>query len=63
MSTDPITSPPDISGGGVLAAISNEMVRLHKDHLGRGPTKARTYFAGPNTLVTSTPPSRSSRKA
>ena len=27
------------------------MVRLHKEHLGRGPTKARTYFAGPDTLV------------
>ena len=45
------SKPPDITGGGMLAAISNEMVRLHKDHLGRGPTKARTYFAGPDTLV------------
>ncbi len=35
----------------MLAAISNEMVRLHKEHLGRGPTKARTYFAGRDTLV------------
>ncbi len=52
MSTEPSpSSVPDISGGGVLATISNEMVRLHKDHLGRGPTKARTYFAGPDTLV------------
>jgi uncharacterized protein YbcI len=44
-------SVPDISGGGVLATISNEMVRLHKDHLGRGPTKVRTYWAGRDTLV------------
>ena len=52
MSAEPSpSSVPDISGGGVLATISNEMVRLHKEHLGRGPTKARTYFAGRDTLV------------
>ena len=50
MSAEPTTSPPE-AAGGVLATISNEMVRLHKDHLGRGPTKARTYFAGRDTLV------------
>ena len=50
MSAEPTTSQPDVAGG-VLAAISTEMVRLHKDHLGRGPTKARTYFAGRDTLV------------
>ena len=27
------------------------MVRLYKDLFGRGPTKARTYFAGPDVLV------------
>lgn len=52
MSVEPTTtSPAEPAGGGVLAAISNEMVRLHKDHLGRGPTKARTYFAGPDTII------------
>ena len=52
MSAEPSpSSVPDIGGGGVLATISNEMVRLHKEHLGRGPTKARTYFAGRDTLV------------
>ena len=44
-------SSGDGAGGGVLATISNEMVRLHKEHLGRGPTKARTYFAGPDTVI------------
>ena len=31
--------------------VSNELVRLYKVQFGRGPTKARTAFAGPNTLV------------
>jgi uncharacterized protein YbcI len=52
LSTEPISSTmSDGAAGGVLATISNEMVRLHKEHLGRGPTKARTYFAGPDTVV------------
>jgi uncharacterized protein YbcI len=34
-----------------LQAVSNAMVRLHKEQLGRGPTNARSYFAGPDTLV------------
>jgi uncharacterized protein YbcI len=33
------------------AEISREMVRLYKDLFGRGPTKARTDFAGPDTVV------------
>jgi uncharacterized protein YbcI len=32
-------------------AISNAMVRLHKDQFGRGPTKARTHFAGPDAVI------------
>jgi uncharacterized protein YbcI len=35
----------------VLAEISREMVRLYKEQFGRGPTKARTNFAGPDTLI------------
>jgi uncharacterized protein YbcI len=27
------------------------MVKLHKEQFGRGPTKARSNFAGPDTLV------------
>src|SRR3954471_20517773 len=32
--------------------ISNEIVRLYKEQFGRGPTKARTNWAGPDVLVT-----------
>jgi len=39
------------SQGNRLHAVSNAMVRLHKEQLGRGPTNARSYFAGPDTLV------------
>ena len=39
------------SPGNALQAVSNAMVRLHKEQLGRGPTNARTHFAGPDTLV------------
>jgi len=34
-----------------LQAVSNAMVKLHKEQLGRGPTQARTNYAGPDTLV------------
>jgi uncharacterized protein YbcI len=33
------------------AQISNEMVRLYKNLFGRGPTQARTNYAGPNTII------------
>ena len=36
----------------VQMQISNEMVRLYKEQFGRGPTKARTNWAGPDILVT-----------
>jgi uncharacterized protein YbcI len=36
----------------VLADISREMVRLYKEQFGRGPTKARTDWAGPDILIT-----------
>jgi uncharacterized protein YbcI len=35
----------------VLASISREMVRLYKEQFGRGPTKTRTDWAGPDVLV------------
>jgi uncharacterized protein YbcI len=35
----------------VLAEISREMVRIYKEQFGRGPTKARTDFAGPDVVV------------
>jgi uncharacterized protein YbcI len=36
----------------ILADISREMVRLYKDQFGRGPTKARTDWAGSDVLIT-----------
>jgi uncharacterized protein YbcI len=35
----------------VQLAVSNAMVKLYKKQFGRGPTKARTNFAGPDLLV------------
>src|SRR4051795_13541924 len=35
----------------LLPEVSNEMVRLYKELFGRGPTAARTNWAGPDTLV------------
>jgi uncharacterized protein YbcI len=40
--------PPAVS---VLASVSNAMVALHKEQFGRGPTRARSNFAGSDTLV------------
>jgi uncharacterized protein YbcI len=37
--------------GVPLFAVSNAMVRLHKEQFGRGPTRARAHFAGPDALV------------
>jgi uncharacterized protein YbcI len=37
--------------GSVVARVSNAMVALHKEQFGRGPTKASTHFAGPDTMV------------
>jgi uncharacterized protein YbcI len=47
---------PDADGAGerhqsVSMAISNEMVRLYKEQFGRGPTKTRTAWAGPDVLT------------
>jgi uncharacterized protein YbcI len=36
----------------VQMRISNEMVRLYKEQFGRGPTKARTNWAGPDIVLT-----------
>lgn len=49
---EPDQTPGTGEGGQpVLLAISNEMVRLYKDHFGRGPTKARTDWAGPDVVL------------
>jgi uncharacterized protein YbcI len=37
--------------GHPLAMISKEIVRIYKDQFGRGPTKVRSHFAGPDILI------------
>lgn len=46
-------APPKIddSQSSVLAVISREMVRIYKEQFGRGPTKTRTNFAGPDIVI------------
>jgi uncharacterized protein YbcI len=34
-----------------LAELSNAMVRLYKEHFGRGPTHVRSAYAGPDMLM------------
>jgi uncharacterized protein YbcI len=36
---------------GTLNAVSNAMVALHKEQFGRGPTSARSNFAGSDALI------------
>jgi uncharacterized protein YbcI len=38
--------------GLLMVEISNAMVHLYKELFGRGPTKVRTSYAGPDLLVT-----------
>jgi uncharacterized protein YbcI len=35
----------------ILMEVSNAMVRLYKDQFGRGPTKARSYWSGPDAIA------------
>ncbi len=42
------TEDPNFS---VKAEISREMVRLYKEQFGRGPTRARSEFAGQDILI------------
>ena len=48
-----MTGPTNVDQrpGGALAAISSTLVALHKEQFGRGPTRARSDFAGDDTLV------------
>ena len=41
----------DRQAGVELSQLSNAMVRLYKEHFGRGPTKARAAYAGPDIVV------------
>lgn len=38
-------------GQSLLLSVSNEMVHIYKEHFGRGPTRVRTDWAGPDTLI------------
>ena len=44
---------PEAAGAqqSLALAISNEMVRVYKDQFGRGPTKARTTWSGPDAVT------------
>jgi uncharacterized protein YbcI len=44
--TDAVEAPRS-----TLMALSNAMVRLYIDMLGRGPNKAHSAYAGPNVLI------------
>src|SRR3954447_1789217 len=52
MSTQNQQPTADEGRSSVLLEISNTMVRLYKDQFGRGPTSARTHWAGPDALIT-----------
>ncbi len=41
----------DLGARSPMLEIANAIVRLYKEAFGRGPTKARAHFAGPDTLV------------
>jgi uncharacterized protein YbcI len=44
---------PDDDGPptGTTLQISDEMVRLYKEQFGRGPTRVRTHWAGPDAVT------------
>jgi uncharacterized protein YbcI len=41
----------DDAATGILAEVSRAMVGIYKEQFGRGPTKARTHWAGSDALV------------
>jgi uncharacterized protein YbcI len=43
--------PDELESRSPMLEIANAMVRLYKSAFGRGPTKARAQFAGPDALV------------
>jgi uncharacterized protein YbcI len=53
MDSPPVLESADATDyqSSVRAEISREMVRLYKEQFGRGPTKARTEFAGADIVI------------
>jgi uncharacterized protein YbcI len=51
MSTDEQRPTAEETRASVLMEISNTMVRLYKDQFGRGPTRSRTHWCGPDALA------------
>jgi uncharacterized protein YbcI len=47
----PVVSNGDAGAHSARAELSREMVRIYKEQFGRGPTKAKTEFAGPDTVL------------
>src|SRR3954452_3494943 len=51
MSSEAHSNPSPEAEPQVLQSAAREMVRLFKDQFGRGPTRARAEWAGPDTLA------------
>jgi uncharacterized protein YbcI len=47
-----VNTQKDTQQQAVTLELSNALVALHKEQFGRGPTRARTHFAGPDIAVT-----------
>jgi uncharacterized protein YbcI len=47
-----VAAPADPSGGPQLAELSRRLVQLMRRDAGRGPTRARCHWAGPDVLLT-----------
>ena len=49
--TESASFPTPPQSGKLLTELSNAMVALHEEQFGRGPTRVRTHFAGPDVVV------------
>jgi uncharacterized protein YbcI len=50
VSTEERPTEREVAVSGLME-ISNAMVRLYKDQFGRGPTRTRAHWAGPDSIV------------
>jgi len=46
-----LVTPTSTDPPSTLLEVSNAMVRLYKDQFGRGPTKARSFWSGPDAIA------------